>query len=184
MNIKKNKLNPENLDKKKLEDILAIEIAKKFWIWKEKALLLLKTDISKWLDELKKEINNQEDENLKKYENKKLEELFFTIKWALEIIEKTSQVEIKILKEDLEWKINIADSKNYIEYYLPPNLILRAKNPKNIHEHILGFTLWTANSIIKTIEILYKIWKWIITTPIDLYMIFTWKATTDSFKNI
>ena len=193
MSIEKNKLNAWILNKKDLEDKLAIEIARKFWMEKNKALLLLKTDISKWLEELKKEINKQEDEKLKKFENKKLEDLFFTIKWALEIIEKISQIEIKILKDDIEWnyieqnnewKINISDFKNYIEDYLPPKLLIKAKNPNAIHEHILGFALWTTNSIIKTVEILYKIWKWILTTPIDLYMIITWKAKTDSFKNI
>ena len=184
MNIERNKINPWILKEKKLLDSLAIEIAREFWMEKKEALLLLKIDISKWLDELKKEINKQNDWISKKLKNKELEKLFFTIKWALEVIEKSSKIEIKILKEDIEWAINIADFKNYLEDYLPIELLAKAKNPKNIHEHILGFALWTTNSIIKTIELLYKIWKWIITAPIDIYMIISWKAKTNSFKDI
>lgn len=188
MNIEKNKLNAWIFNEKKLKDELANKIARKFWMEKEKALVLLKIDITKWLDELKKEINKQNDKKLDNLENNRLEELFFTIKWALEIIEKTSQNEIKVLRDDVEWTIewfvDISDFRNYIEDYLPPKLLQKAKNPTIFHEHILGFALWTTNSIIKTMEILYKIWKWILTTPIDLYLIITWKAQTDSFKNI
>lgn len=184
MSVEKNNLNSWILNKKKLLEELAIDIANKFWMDKQEAMKLLKTDISKWLSELKNEINKQDNEQLKKLWNKKLEELFLTIKWALELIENSSKIEIKMLKEDIEKIVKIEDFKNHIEDYLPAELILVAKNPKKIHEHILWFALGTANSIFKTVDILYQIWLGIIKTPIDLYMIITWKAVSNSFKDL
>lgn len=184
MSIEKNVWNPGGFDEKKLLDQLAIDIARKFGTKKEQALQLLYSDISKWLSELKKEIQTSGDESLKNLKNKELEKLFFTLKWALELIEKTSKIEIQILKEDIEQSIHIEDFQNHLEDYLPAKLLLKAKNPKDPHEHILWFALGTANSIIKTVDILYQIWKWIIKTPIDIYMIITGKAKTDSFKDI
>jgi len=188
MSIDKNNSNTWNLDSKKLLDKLAINIANKFWMEKQKAIELLKTDTSNWLNILKKDIENQEDielkELFKKLWDKKLEQLFFMLKWAQEIIEKSSKIEIKILKADIEKNSNIENFKNNIEDYLPPKLISIAKNPQKIHEHILGFALGTTNSIFKTVEIIYEIWKGIIKTPIDLYLILSWKAITDSFDDI
>jgi len=184
MSIEKNNIPAWALAKKKLLDELAIDIANKFWMDKQKAVDLLKTDTSKWLDALKNEISKQNDEELNKLWNKKLEELFLTIKWALELIEKSSKIEIKILKDDVEKSINIEEFVNHIEDYLPPNLLKKAKNPQKVHEHILWFALWTANSVFKTVDILYQIWKGIIKTPIDIYMIITWKGKSDSFKDV
>jgi hypothetical protein len=113
-----------------------------------------------------------------------LQELFFTIKWALEVIENSSKIEIKTLKDDIEKEINIHEFTKEIEKYLPKELLKKAKDPQNIHEHILGFALWTANSIFATADILYQIWKWILQTPYHLYMIITGKWEVESFKNI
>jgi hypothetical protein len=55
----------------------------------------------------------------------------------LDIIENFSKVEIKTLKEDVEKSINIEEFKNHIEDYLPPKLLEKAKNPKNINDNIL-----------------------------------------------
>ena len=183
MNIEKNNINPWAFDQKKLLDELAIDIANKFWIDKEKAKLLIQKDTLSWIENLKAELNkgNEKQNNIN---DKELEKLFFALKWALELIEKSSKLEIKVLKEDIEKSINIEDFKNHIEDYLPPQLINKAKNPQVLHEHILWFALWTTNSIITTAEILYKIWKWILQSPYHLYMILSWKAKTDSFKNI
>ena len=184
MSIEKENINSWILNQKKLLDELAIDIANKFWMDKQKAIDLLKTDISEWLQELKNEIQRWDNEKLKNLPNKELEKLFFILKGALDVIEKISKNEIQILREDIEKNIDIENFKNNIEYYLPPNLLKKAKDPKNIHEHILWFALWTANSIFKTAEILLKIWKWILKTPYHLYMIITWKGESDSFKNV
>lgn len=184
MSVEKNNINPGALDKKRLLDELAIDIAHRFWMDKQKAVDLLKTDINKWLEELKGEILKIDDENLNKLWDKELKQLFFTLKWALDVIEKTSKNEIQILKKDIEKSIDIEEFKNKIEEYLPKNLIQKAKNPQNIAEHILGFALGTTNSIFKTADILYQIWKWIIKTPYHLYMMISWKWESDSFKDI
>ena len=184
MSTEQNKITPWALNEKKFLDELIIDIAKKFWMDKQKAILLLKVDISKWLQELKNEIEKQDDEKLKNLWEKELEKLFFTLKWALEVIEKISKNEIQILKKDIESSIKIEEFKNNIEDYLPPNLLKKAKNPQNIHEHILGFVLGATNSILKTTEILFQIWAWILKTPYHLYMLIIGKAKTDSFKDI
>lgn len=183
-NIEKSKINPWVLNKKRLLEELAIDIAREYWMQQKEAVNLLKIDINKWLSELKNELNKLNDKNLNNLSDKKLEKLFFTLKWALDVIEKTSKNEIEILKRDIEESINIEEFKNNIEDYLPPKLIQKAKYPENIADHILWFALGTANSIFKTAEILYQIWKWLITTPYHLYMIITWKGETNSFREI
>jgi len=183
MTIENNNINPWILDKKKLLDELANDIANKFWIDKEKAEKLIKSETLASLDSLKLELKK---ENTKESElnNKEIEKLFFTLKWALDVIENFSKVEIKTLRDDVEKSINIEEFKNHIEDYLPPKLLNKAKDPKNINDHILWFALWTTNSIVATADMLYKIWKWILQSPYHLYMIITWKAKTDSFKNL
>jgi len=183
MSVEKNNINPWNFDKKKLLDELANDIANKFWINKEKAERLIKSKTLFSLDSLKNELK-QEENSENKLDNQELEKLFFTLKWALDVIENSSKIEIKVLKENIEKTINIEEFKNHLEDYLPYELIKKAKNPNNPHEHILWLALWTSNSIIATVDILYKIWKWILQTPYHIYMIITWKAKSDSFQNL
>ncbi len=167
MTIEKNNVNPWILDKKTLLEELAQDIASKFWIEKQKA----------------KELNKTDNKN-KKLSEKEIEKLFFTLKWALDVIENSSKIEIKVLKEDIEKTINIWDISNITDKILPKKLIDIAKNPKAPHEHILGFTLGTANSIIATADVLYRIWKWIIQSPYHLYIIISWKGKSESFKDV
>ena len=183
MSIENNNVNPWTFDKKKLLKELANDIASEFWIDKSKAEKLIKSETLASLDSLKNELK-QEVNNETNLDNKELEKLFFTLKWALDVIEKSSKIEIKILKEDIEKTINIEEFKNHIEDFLPAELIKRAKNPWNPHEHILWLALWTANSLVATADILYKIWRGILQTPYHIYLIITWKAKSDSFKNI
>jgi hypothetical protein len=76
-----------------------------------------------------------------------------------------------------EFKESVANSNiieifhHPVEHYLPKKLITKAKNPHNVHEHILGFSLGTTNSIFTTVETLYQIGKGIIQAPFHLYMI-------------
>lgn len=180
MSIEKNNINPNILDKDKLLKQLAIDIANKFWIEKNKAEELIKNDTFKWLEWLKTELLNQ----TKSLNNSDLEKLFFTIKWAQELIENSSKIEIQLLKQDIEKSINIEEFKSKIEDYLPAKLLDKAKNPSAVHEHILGFALWSANSIFTTVEYLYQIWKWVLLAPYHIYLIITWKWESDSFKDI
>ncbi len=184
MNIENNKISPWTFDKKKMLDELAIDIANRFWIDKENAKKLIQSDTLDCITSLKKEITEINSDSLNDIKEKELQKLFFTLKWALEVIENSSKIEIKTLKENIEKSLNIEEFKRHIEDYLPPKLILKAKNPKNPHEHVLWFALWTANSIIATADILYQIWAGLLKTPYHLYMIVTWKWKSDSFKNI
>lgn len=183
MNIENNNINPWSFDKKKLLDELANDIAREFWIDKKKAEKLIKSETLVSLDSLKNELNKEINKK-DKLDNKEIEKLFFTLKWALDVIENASKLEIKILKDDIEKTVNIEEFKNHIEDYLPAKLIIKAKNPSKPHEHILWIALWTANSLVATADILYKIWKGILQTPYHLYLIITGKAKSDSFKNI
>ena len=182
-NIEKKNILSENFDRKKLLDELAIDIANKFWIEKEQAERLIKSETLVSLETLKIELNTVENkENI--LDNKKIKQLFSTIKLAKNRIEKASSWELDLLKKELVKGENIEEFKNNIEDYLPPKLISKAINPKTPHEHVLGFTLGTTNSVIATADTFYQIWKWILKTPYHLYMIITWKATTDSFKKV
>lgn len=174
----------EKINKKLMLEQLADEISKKFKIEKKEALSLIRNNTLDWLSDLKSDIKENGSENLNKLDEKELEKLFLILKWAQEIIERSSKIEIKILKDDVEKTINIDEFKNHLEDYLPKKLIDKAKNPKYAHEHILGFALGTANSLIATIDILYQIWAWIIKTPYHIYMIISGKAEIKSIKKI
>jgi hypothetical protein len=63
-------------------------------------------------------------------------------------------------------------------------LVEKAKDPKLLHEHILWFTLWTANSIISVLDTFYQIGTWIIKTPYHLYLIISGKWEIDGLKEI
>lgn len=187
MNVENNNENIWKIDNKKLLDELSIDIANKFWLDKEKAKKLIKKETLSWIDSLKSELekgNNTEG----KLTHKEVEKLFFILKWALDVIENSSKIEIKSLKNEIDWNIeetiNIEKFENKIEDYLPKKLIEIAKNPTKPHEHILGFALWTTNSIYITVDILYKIWKWLLQSPYHLYIIMSWKWEVESFKNI
>ncbi len=184
MSVEKNNLNPWILDEKTLLEELASDIASKFWIEKDKAKELIKKDTLSWIYSLKAQLEKERKDEDKQLSKKELEKLFFTLKWALDVIENSSKIEIKVLKEDIEKTINIWDFVNIWESILPKKLVNIAKNPKKPHEHILGFTLGTANSIIATADVLYRIWKWIIQSPYHLYMIISWKWKSDSFKDV
>ncbi len=182
MSIEKNDIDQWNIDQKKLLEELALDISNKFWIDKEKAEKLIKSETLVSLDTLKTELKQTNENN--DLDNNEIEKLFFTLKWALNVIENSSKLEIKTLKEDIEKNINIGEFKNHLEDYLPAKLIEKAKNPSKPHEHVLWLALWTSNSIIATVDILYKIWKWILQSPYHLYLIISGKAKTNSFKNI
>jgi hypothetical protein len=107
-----------------------------------------------------------------------------TLKWAQEVIKNYSEIEIMILKEDVEQSINIWDFVNILENSLPKKLVEKAKDPKNLHEHVLGFALWTANSAFAIIDMLYQIWAWIVKAPYHLYLIISWKWEIEGVENI
>jgi len=181
--IENNKITPWVFDTKKLLDELLDDISREYWIDKSSAEKLIWSKSLNNLKSLKNELNSIDWENTK-LNNQKLEKLFFTISWAKEVIEKASKNELNIIKEELENLVNFEDFKNSLEDYLPASIIASAKNPQTLHEHILWASLWVSNSIIKTADILYQIWKGILKTPYDLYLIISWKWEYNWFKNI
>lgn len=184
MSIEKNNKIDNSIDRKQMLKELAKDIASDLKIDQIKAEELVKMNSKENRKKLKEELWKINESRKNKISNEKIEELINKIKWYQEIIEKSSKTEIKWLKEDVEKFLNIDDFKKVVEEYLPKELISAARNPKNPFEQILWWVLWTANSIITPIEKLYKVWRDIFLTPYHLYLIFTWKATTNSFKNI
>jgi len=182
MNFENNKNNPWVFDTKKLLDELLDDISREYWIDKSSAEKLIQSKSINNLNSLRQELESTLENN--KLSNSKLEKLFFTIAWAKEVIEKASRNELNIIKEEIENLTNIEDFKNSLEDYLPANIIKAAKNPQSLHHHILWASLWISNSLIKTADILYSIWKWILKTPYDLYLIISWKGEYNWFKNI
>jgi hypothetical protein len=186
MSIEKENINPwilnekDFIEKKELLEKLAYDISKKYWIEKQRAKELIERETIDSIESLKHELENQE----KKLDKKELEELFFSIKQAIELIKSISKVNIEKLKKELESSKNIEDYKNVLEEYLPKKLVYKAQNPQAIEEHILWFALWSANSIISSAEFLYNLWKWIVQTPYHLYLILSWKWEVKSFKDI
>lgn len=180
----------ENNKRRKLLDSLALELWEKFSIDKKEALKLIKNNTFKSLDDLKQEL---EKNNSKiKLSEKDIENLYISLKWAKELITNVSEIKIKTLKEtienyqdnNLEEKINIEEFKNKLEKILPEKLINKAKNPQYIHEHILWFSLGTANSIIAIADLVFQIWAWIIKSPYHIYLIISWKWELDWYKDI
>lgn len=172
----------EKIDKKALLKKLALDIANKYDIKETEAERLIKSETLNNIWNLKSEI--QENEKLKLLAKKELEKLFFTLKWALDLVENMSKLKIKVLKDELEKSSNINNFVNKLEEYLPEELTNKAKNPKKVHEHILWITLGSANTIISTTEVLFKIWTWLLKTPYDLYLIINWKWKISNFKKI
>lgn len=189
--MKKNNKNFEKInawilkdkEKKELEEKLASEISKKYNIEKKEALKLIKSSTLESLDALKDEISKEKENNLDKLWEKELQELFLTLKWAQEVIENLSKLELVILKEKIEQSA-YTPTENILENYLPPKLLQKAQNPEKLHEHILGFALWSANSIIAIVDALYQIWAWIIKAPYDIYLVVSWKAEIDWIDEI
>ena len=87
----------EKINQKLMLEKLALEISKKFNIQKKEALSLIRNNTLDWLSDLKNEIKEKGSDILNSLDNKDLEKLFLILKWAQEIIEKSSKIEIKIL---------------------------------------------------------------------------------------
>ncbi len=183
------KINVWVLREKELLEKLSLEISGNFSISEKLAKkLIYKTHLS--LSELKDEISLERDKNYKlenkeNFDEQKLEKLFFSISWAKEIIENASKSEIEELKQVLENNDFLQlDDNELIKKILSKKLIEKAKNPKNISDHIMWASLWIASSTIIITEVLYSLWKWIITSIPDLISILKWEWEIDSIKKV
>lgn len=174
---------------KKTEDLLkenlASEISKRFWINKESAKRLIESKTQYSLNDLKSELNKLQKKDFE-ISDSELEKLFFTIKWAKEIIFQESQREVSELKDYLEkeWLDLVRIWENILYSMFPKKFIDTAKNPKYIHEHFSWMVLWSAETILTIVDVLYNIWKWILKTPYDIYLIVSWKWKFEWFDKV
>ena len=181
------KINVWALKEKELLEKLSLEISSDFSISEKLAKkLLYKTHLS--LSELKDEIYLDQDEKLEnkdKFDEQKLEKLFFSISWIKEIIENASKLEIEELKQVLENSDFLKlDDNQLIKKFFSKQLIDRAKNPKNISDQIMWASLWITNSTIIITDTLYNIWRGFITSVPDLISILSWKWEIESIKKV
>lgn len=165
---------------------LTQRISQAFWIRADVIRDILKNESLKNLSSLRKELSNWEvlskDNQILSQED--IEKLITVIKWAREFIKTLSKQEIQDLKKELDW-INIWDLEDYISSkILPRSLIIRAQNPQTVGDQITGACIWIINSTQKIVEFLYLLWKWIIKTPIDIYLIISWKGEYPTWKRI
>ena len=176
------------LDNEVFNNEIIKDISNEFWLDKDRIKELIDIDTKEWLDALKAEISRKNellsDVEWKKISPEDIEKLAYVIEWARKLLEKESAIEIKVLKNDIENINNVDLCNKNLEKYLPDNLLNKAKNPVLLHEHILGFALWTWWTIATTVEALWSIWKWIVKSPYDIYMIVSWKWECEKKKKI
>jgi len=180
----KPQINTWILKDKELLEKLSIEISRDFSISEKLAKkLIFETHLS--LEDLKKDIDD-ENNNLETkvdFDKEKLDRLLIVLKWAKELIEKASKKEIEELKEVLE-KADIWEINEILEKLFSKDLIKKAQNPQNISEEIMWASLWILNSWILITDILYNLWKWIITSIPDFISIISWRWELEGLKKV
>ena len=192
-NVEKNNFSEKKeswyeIDTSKLLSELSEDISKDFGINEEtaKQLTELKTENGlEWLkfEITKSNISEEQKELLNNFWDEKLEKLFFTIKWTIDNINKASQNKLDVLKSEID-SSSFKPNTSWIKTKLSKNIISKIENPKNIWDNIIWASVWAINSLQKTVETLYNIWKWIIQTPYDLYTIIKWDAEIKDIKKV
>ena len=69
-------------------------------------------------------------------------------------------------------------------YFYPNDVIEKAKDPKNVSEHIMWLSLWITSSTIIIMELLYSFGLGIITSVPDLISILKWNGEIESIKKV
>jgi len=175
------------LKEKELLEKLSLEISRDFSIPEKLAKkLIYETHLS--LDELKNQINSEQNvltEGFNPLDNENLSKLLSVLDWARKIIEESSKNEIEQLKKLLEKNDILEEIDNDIIKKLFSNKIIeKAKNPKNISEHIMWLSLWITSSTIIIMELLYNFSLGIITSIPDLISILKWEAEIENIKKV
>ena len=191
--IKKNALSEKKelwykVDTLKLLSELSEDISKDFWINKKTAeqLTELKTENGlEWLrfEITKSKISEEQKELLNNFWDKKLEKLFFTINWSIDLINKASQNKLDVLKAEIN-PDEFKPGKSWIKTKLSKNIISKIENPKNLWDNIIWAWIWTLVSSEKTLKTIYDIWKWIIQTPYHWYLTVKWDAEIKNIKKV
>ena len=165
-------------DTKNLLNKLAGEIAKKYGLDINQVKEFIRGKTSSKLDNLKSIVwDSGETIDIAEFKN--------VIAGAKDVIEKASKDEIELLKGTIEkTKLNPEKDIYLSNKFIPADLMDRAQNPQNLWDNILGAGIWILNSTEEIITTLYNIGAGIIKTPYHIYLIVSWKADYDGFKNI
>ena len=166
------------IDTKSLLNKLAKEIAQKYGLDINQVKEFIKGKTSSKLDNLKSIVwDSGEAINIAEFKN--------VIAGAKDVIEKASKDEIELLKGTIEkTKLNPEKDIYLSNKLLPTGLMDRAQNPQNLWDNIIGASIGILNSTEEIITTLYNIWAGIVKTPYHIYLIVSWKADYDGFKNI
>jgi len=175
------------LKEKELLEKLSLEISRDFSISEKLAKkLIYKTHLS--LKDLKSETYLEGKEN--NVDNiilteEDLNRLLSILDWARKIIENSSKTEIEQLKKLLGKNDILEEIDNdLIKKLFSKKIIEKAKNPKNISDHIMWLSLWITSSTIIIMELLYNFSLGIITSIPDLISILKWNGEVESIKKV
>lgn len=166
------------IDTKNLLNTLAAEIAKKYGLDINQVKKLIQSKTWSKLDSLKSMVGSSgESIDVAEFKN--------VIAGAKDVIEKASKDEIELLKWTIEkTKLNPEKDIYLSNKFISSSLIERAQNPQNLWDNIIGAGIWILNSTEKFVALLYNIWAGIGKTPYHIYLLVSWKADYDWFKNI
>jgi len=164
--------------KNKSED-LARKIAIEFQISFEKTRELINSESVQSLSKLKKEFSHLDNSRIQKL----FEQISEAKKNEKQNINEFSKDKISSLLDELSKveDIQICNTVTLENTFWEKSLNI-AQNPTKPHHHIHGWAMWFANSCINTGECITSIWKGIINTPADLYLLVTWKAELPEYN--
>lgn len=191
-----------SLDKEKLKeyiqknpnillDDLANKIGEGYWVKKEIITDFLKGETKENLKQFKenfhkKEVSSEaswEKISEKKLDENLLEELYYTIEWAKQVLKELSQKDRENLKAEIP--ASASKSRDYVTAKILPNsMILRIQNPKNLGDQIAGLCIGTINSSEEIVKTLYEIGVWIIKAPKDIYLIASGQGEYKRWKDV
>lgn len=158
---------------------LASDIAREFWLDISRAQDLIEDTTSGSLEWLKSSIGTT---------NKSINipKLYEAIHQAQKSIETLSKKNRETLKKLLDKSTYSPEKYEYYttETLFPPQIIARAKNPKNIGDQFVWLWLGLIDSSEAVILFTYWLGKGIIFTPYHLYLLLTGQAKYDWFSRI
>lgn len=134
--------------------------------------------------ENKSNINKVENEiqNLSSHlSEKKKREFRLAIEWAKEVLKNSRD-----LIDDIKKDINIFTPKNwdFTTQLFGQKLLNKAKNPKNIWDELIWWSIWLFNSSEAVAKVSVNLLIWIWKSIPDIYKIFSWKWEYDWFKKV
>lgn len=164
-------------------------LAWKLWISSKSAKKLSELKTITNISILKKELEKIKVDENKYDETEELNKIFNeiqNIQFLQNELKSKSRVEIASLKEQLEIipEYKIASENSISNKFTSSEYLAKIVTWETFWDNLAWVIFWSADSI-------YSLWTyakdlafWIVKSPIDLYKIVTWKAETDSFKNV